>query len=285
MSSCQAASTCFTIEAVPGGAEHPDGTGPIQHPRRQDKVRQPRRVVGVEVSEEDVVQPGRIEGGYSLIPGGGSSAHDPRAGVHQIRLLAHDDGEGRTRPLRVGVGRPSAQNDDAGGGWNELLGRVVALAGDQRAGNARGSDGRPGGQGTKSSRDRHEGWRHSGPRPVAPQARRGQCSRPEPPSYGISQSPRNYHAEPEPAPPVHAIADGRNYRTSAGLAGGPPAGRRRAAGRRLGSSSGRGVHRARRPGDDRTVLHHAAGGPPAVQRDGFPRRWITWAASPGRPTS
>ncbi len=56
-----------------------------------------------------------LEGRDALLqPGGRGLADDPRTEIDEIRLVVHDDGGGRTRPIGLGPRGAGSEEDDLG---------------------------------------------------------------------------------------------------------------------------------------------------------------------------
>ena len=82
----------------------------MQDGRREHQVGQPQRVIGVQVRKEDDPQVGGAESRNGIAPSRRRRApNDSRAGIHEIRPTAHDNGE--RRPASLGIGNRSARSE------------------------------------------------------------------------------------------------------------------------------------------------------------------------------
>ena len=82
------------------------------HPRSEDHIRISKGVVGVEVSEEEAGQVGRVERSDPKLPGRRlSPADDTRPGIEQIRLAVDNHRDRRTGTVRIRNWGARAQYD------------------------------------------------------------------------------------------------------------------------------------------------------------------------------
>ena len=86
-----------------GRAKQVQRRGSSEHPRREDKIRQAQRMVGVQVSKKNAAEPWSVESRDGMDPRRSSSAADyPGTGIKQVRLIVVDDGDRRTGAIRIG---------------------------------------------------------------------------------------------------------------------------------------------------------------------------------------
>src|SRR5579863_1080871 len=80
-----------------GRAKQVQRRGSPEHPRREDKIRKAKRMVGVQMSKKNAIEPWSGESRDAVDPRGGSSAADySGTGIKQVRLIVQNDGDCRT---------------------------------------------------------------------------------------------------------------------------------------------------------------------------------------------
>jgi len=85
----------------------------IEHPWREHQISEPEGVIRVQVSDEGVRQPLRVErAGAGAGRRRRRPAHHTDAGVNEVRTFVNDDCEGRTEAIRIRDGSAAAEDHE-----------------------------------------------------------------------------------------------------------------------------------------------------------------------------